>query len=146
MVLRKLATVAMAVSLSMGMAGCPKLFQGSASHKVTAAQHSFKSAVQAFQDAEIAEYQKGFVPLEYHVKIQMGIKKVALGGVDIDNSLIAGLSGAGLKAKLDALYQLVDSLNTDGLVGVSNPTSKAALEVALDAIKAIVDNALTQVS
>jgi len=125
------------------LGGCPK---GSVTHKVTVAQHNFRFAVQAFQDAEISEFQKGFVPQDLHVKMQDAIGKVALAGIDLDNALAAGSPPATLKVKLDAIYSLLDSLLNDGILGVKNPSTKATLEIALDSIKAIIDGALIQVS
>lgn len=125
------------------LAGCPK---GSLTHKVTAAQHNFRFAVQAFQDAEIAEHDKGFVPQDLHVKMQQIIGKVALAGADLDQALSVGASAATIKGKLDSIYTLLDSLNSDGVLGIKNPSTKAMLEIALDSIKAIIDGALVQVS
>jgi len=122
--------------------GCP---QGSTVHKVTAAQHNFRFAVQAFEDAEVAEFDKGFVPAPIHLKMETVVQKVALAGKDLDTSLAAGASTATIKGKLDAIYTLLDSLNSDGVLGVKNATTKAELEIALDAIKAIIDGALVQV-
>lgn len=135
--------ILLGVIISFALAGCPK---GSVTHKVTAAQHNFRFAVQAFQDAEIAEHDKGFVPDDLHVRMQEVIQKVALGGVDLDKTLAAGASAATLKDKLDNIYTLLDSLNSDGILGIKNPTTKATLEIALDSIKAIIDGALVQVS
>ncbi len=115
-------------------------------HKVTVAQHSLLSVVGAFEEAESAEYAKGFIPADIHVKMQMGVEKVALACADLDKSLAAGSTGSTLKVKLDAIYQLLDSLNTDGILGVKNPSTKVMLEVALDQIKVIIDSALTQVT
>lgn len=120
--------------------------KGSAVHKVTAAQHNFRFAVQAFQDAEVAEHDKGFVPNDLHIAMQEGIQKVALGGKDLDNALAAGADSKTIKGKLDAIYTFLDSINTDGVAGIKNPNTKAVLEIALDGVKAIIDNALTQVS
>lgn len=131
------------VALALALTGCP---QGSTVHKVTVAQHNFRFAVQAFQDAEIAEHDHQFVPDDLHLKMQLTIGKVALAGKDLDTALAAGASAADLKAKLDAIYALLDSLNADGISGIKNATSKAALEVALDSIKAIIDTALTQIA
>lgn len=120
--------------------------KGSAIHKVTAAQHNFRLTVQAFQDAEIAEHDKGFVPDDLHLAMQQGILKVALGGKDLDNALAAGADAKTIKAKLDAIYTFLDSINSDGVAGIKNVNTKAMLEIALDGIKAIIDNALVQVS
>jgi len=137
-----LGLLAVAAFISTSAFAC----KGTATHKVTVAQHNFRFAVQAFQDAEIAEHDKGFVPDDLHVRMQSTIQKVALGGKDLDDALAAGASAPTIKAKLDAIYALLDSLNTDGVLSIKNPTTKASLEVALDGIKAIIDNALTAMS
>lgn len=138
----KAVSFCMVLLLALAMSGCPK---GTVTHKVTVAQHNFRFAVQAFQDAEIAEHDKGFVPDDLHVKMQATIQKVALSGKDLDNALASGASTATIKGDLDAIYTLLDSLNTDGVLGIKNPTTKATLEIALDAIKAIIDGALVQI-
>lgn len=131
--------------LSLVSSGCAAWKKGTVTHKVTASQHSFKSVVQAFQDAEIAEHDKNFVPNDLHVQMQQGIQKVALAGVDLDTYLASNAPVAGLKAKLDNIYTLLDSIATQGILPITNPTTKATLEIALDQVKAIVDAALTQV-
>jgi hypothetical protein len=118
--------------------------RGTVVHKVTVAQHSLLSVVAAFEDAESAEYAKGFVPPDAHLKMQGGIQKVALAMKDLDSALAANADAATLKAKLDNIYTLLDSLNSDGVLAVKNPTTKATLEIALDSIKAIIDNAMVQ--
>ena len=72
----------------------------------------------------------------------MTIKKVALAGVDLDNAVATGATATDLKAKFDNIYSLIDSLNTDGILGVKNANSKQVLELALDSVRAIVDNIL----
>jgi len=133
----------LSIPLFLLLVGCP---QGSTLHKVTVAQHNFRFAVQAFEDAEVAEHDKGFVPDDLHLKMQGAILKVALAGKDLDASLALGASTATIKAKLDAIYTLLDSLNSDGVLGVKSVATKAELEIALDAIKAIIDAALVQIS
>lgn len=119
---------------------------GTAIHKTTKAQHSLKEAVAAFQEVEIAEYNKGFVPADRHLRIQATIQKVALAGVDLDNYIASNANASTLKSKFDSIYSLLDSLNTDGILGIKNSNTKQLLETALDAIKALVDNALIGVS
>jgi len=135
-------TLLMLFMLSIVMAGCVK---GTATHKVTVGQHTLREAVGAFQDVEIAEYNKGFVPQDVHLRIQALVKKVALVGVDLDNAAISGATATDLKTKFDTIYTLIDGLNTDGVLGVKNAKSKQVLEVALDSIRAIVDNILVGV-
>lgn len=131
------------LALALTLPGCAA--RGTTVHKVTVAEHSLLSVVGAFEDAESAEFAKGFVAADLHVKMQTGVQKVALAAKDLDSALAANADAATIKAKLDNIYVLLDSLNTDGVLGVKNATSKATLEVALDAVKAIVDNALVQV-
>lgn len=119
--------------------------KGTATHKATVGQHTLREAVGAFQDAEIAEFHQGFVPPDTHLRIQTTIQKIAMAAVDLDNALASGATAASFKAKFDAIYTLLDSLNTDGILGIKNPTTKQALEVALDSIRAIVDNILVGV-
>lgn len=131
------------LALILTLPGCAA--RGTTVHKVTIAEHSLLSVVGAFEDAESAEFAKGFVAADLHVKMQTGVQKVALAAKDLDSALAANADAATIKAKLDNIYALLDGLNTDGVLGVKNATSKATLEVALDAVKAIVDNALVQV-
>lgn len=139
--MKALATVLLAFALT----GCAAMKSGTVTHKVTASQHSFKDVVGGFQDAEIAEHDKGAVPDDLHIQMQQGIQKVALAGVDLDTALASNASAATLKAKLDTMYALVDSISTQGLTGIKNPNSKAILEIALNQVKTLIDGALTQV-
>jgi hypothetical protein len=139
---RLLITVPLLLLLSTAPILISCASRGTVIHKVTIAQHSLLSVVGAFEDAETAEYAKGFVPADLHGKMQAGVQKVALAAKDLDNALAANADSVTIKAKLDGIYTLLDSLDMDGILGLKNPTSKATLEVALDAVKAIVDNAL----
>src|SRR5258708_37763323 len=141
MVRKRLALV---LSLALVSNGCAAFKTGTVTHKVTASQHSFKAVVAGFQDAEMAEFEGGHVPSDLHVQIQQGIQKVALAGVDLDPAISANVPATTLKAKLDNIYTLLDSILSQGIVPISNPTTKATLEVALDQIKVIIDSALTQ--
>lgn len=144
--MRNRRLLVLALSLALTSSGCAAWKQGTVTHKVTALQHSFKAVVAGFQDAEIAEHDKGFVPNDLHLQIQQGIQKVATAGVDLDTYLASNAPAAGLKAKLDNIYVLLDTIATQGILPITNPTTKATLEIALDQVKAIIDLALTQVS
>jgi hypothetical protein len=141
---RKLLTIALASTLALG--GCAAWRAGSVQHKVTVAQHNFLTVVTAFQDAEIAEHDQGFVPNDTHVTIQGIVKKVALAAKDLDEALIANADAATLKAKLTVIYGLLDQLQADGLTGIKNAEKKATLQLALNQIKTLLDLALTQVA
>jgi hypothetical protein len=139
---------ALVLAVALG-GGCAAMNGGTVTHKVTVAQHGFLSVITGFQDAEIAEHDKGasFISDDTHVRIQTIIQKVALGGKDLDTTLAAGgATSTTIKAKIDAIYALLTLLETDGLTGVKNPSSKAILEIALNQIKAVLDLALTQVA
>lgn len=112
-------------------------------HKMVVAEHDFKSTVQAFQDAEIAEFQAGFVDAQTHLKIQSGIINVAQGGQALATLIQQNASPQSIQAQVNTLYGFLDTLNSDGLLYVKNPKSKATLEIALDSVKAIVTNILT---
>lgn len=133
------------ILLLLLLTGCAAR-QGTIVHRVAVAEHSFLAVVTAFEDVEVSEHDKGFVPDDVHKKMQAGVQKVSLAGNDLTTSLAAGASSVTIKAKLDAIYTLLDSLNSDGVLAVKNPATKATLEIALDSIKAIVDNALIQVT
>src|SRR2546429_1455488 len=83
----------LSIGIEVGQIGC----SGTAIHKTTKAQHSLKEAVAAFQDVEIAEYNKGFVPADRHVRIQGIIQKVALAGVDLDTYIASNANATTLK-------------------------------------------------
>jgi hypothetical protein len=145
--IRNASLIAVFLAVSLG-GGCAAWKSGSVTHKITVAQHGFLSVITVFQDAEIAEHDKGvsFIPDDVHLKIQTIIQKVALGGKDLDATVAAGGSATTVKAKIDAIYALLDSLQADGLTGVKNASSKAILEIALNQIKSVLDLALTQIA
>jgi hypothetical protein len=144
---RKNRLFAVLLSLAISpLSGCAVMHSGSVQHKVTVSQHNFLQVVSAFQDAEINEYNKGFVPRDVHLKIQTIIEKVGLGGKDLDNALIANADAATLNAKITAIYNLLDQISTDGLTGIKNPDTKSILDIALNSIKGLLDVALTQVA
>jgi hypothetical protein len=138
-------SIAVVLLFAASFTGCAAMKSGSVTHKVTASQHSFKDVVKGFQDAEIAEHDKGSVPDVLHIQMQTGIQKVAMAGVDLDTALAANADSATLKAKLDNIYTLLDSISSQGLTGIKNPNTQAILEIALNQVKTLVDTALTQV-
>ncbi len=143
--MRKRNVSLIAVLLALSLAGCAVWKLGTVTHKITASQHTFKEAVAAFQTAEIAEHDKGFVPNDLHLQMQTIIQKVALAGVDLDTALAANTGTPTLKIKLDNIYALLDAINTQGIIPIQNANTKAILGIALNQVKAIIDLALTQV-
>src|ERR1700733_9787744 len=105
-----------AVLLAVSLAGCAAMQQGTVTHKVVAAQHTFKEAVAAFQTAEIAEYNSGKVPNALHLQMQTIVQQVALAGVDLDTALAANSPSCTLKTKLTTISALFSSINTNGIL------------------------------
>jgi hypothetical protein len=112
-------------------------------HRLVVAEHDFKSTVQAFQDAEIAEFQSGVIDPQLHIKMQNGILQVAQGGQALSKLIQQNASPQTIQAQLNNIYGLLDTLLSEGVLHVTNPKSKATLELALDGIKALVTNVLT---
>ena len=139
---------AMLLAVALTFSGCASMNSGTLTHKVTASQHGFLSVITGFQDAEISEHDKGaaFISDDTHIRIQTIIQKAALGGKDLDVAVAAGANSTTIKTKIDAIYALLTSLETDGLTGVKNASSKAILEIALNQIKSVLDLALTQIA
>lgn len=115
---------------------------GSTYHKLVAAEHSFTNTVKALQDVEIAEYRTGTIDPVLHQQIERGILEVATGGSEITKLIQENAPPETIKARVDQLYQTIDNLNSQGILRVKNQKSQAALEVALDSIRSILDNIL----
>lgn len=143
--MRKLI-LSLALTISLIGGGCAAWRASSTTHKVTIAQHNFLQVVGGFQDAEIAEFEQGRITSDTHVKIQSSIRSLALAGRDLDESVISGAGAATVKAKIATILGLLSQLESDRLLGVKNPTSKAMLELALNQMKSFLTLTLTQVS
>ena len=142
---RRIPVVGLVLLLALASAGCPK---GSTTHKIIAAQHNFRIAVQAFQDAEVGIHNQpgGLIPDGLHIQIQEIIGKVARGGIDLDEALAANAPTSTIKTKLDSISTLLDSLNNDNLLGIKDTNTKLGLQTALLTIKGIITTAETWVT
>lgn len=125
-----------------GFSGC----SGSTTHKLTAAEHDFKSVVQAFQDAEIAEYQVGGVEPALHQAIQNKIIALSVAGKELAVMIQTNASPVTIQTEVNAIYSIIDDLLDNGVLRVVNPKSRANLEIALNGIKAVINPILVLVA
>lgn len=118
---------------------------GSQIHKATVAEHDFKSAVQGFQNAEIAEFNAGHIDPTLHAQMQEIILKVAQGGVAI-TTLLQQSNTAGALQQITNIDTQLQTLLQNGVLAIKNPTTVTSLQTALLAVQAIVTNIQTALS
>lgn len=112
---------------------------GSQIHKATLAEHDFKVAIQGFQNAELAEFQAGHVDPATHREIAEYVTQVAQAGVQL-TTLIQQSNTAGALAQVNNVNVAIQTLLNQGVLHISNATTKASLQVALEAVQAIITN------
>ena len=118
---------------------------GSQIHKATVAEHDFKTAVQGFQNVEIAEFQAGHISAAEHQTLETGIAQIANGGSTLV-TLLQNSNGAGALTQIDNIDAALQSLLANGVLHVKNQTTAANLQIALQAVQAIVTNIQTLLS
>jgi hypothetical protein len=118
------------------MWGCPQ----SSYHKAVIAEHDAKSVVMAFQQAELIEFRNGRISLEEHKAIEAQLENVGFAGQTLTKALQTNAPNQAVLVDLQALVQTVSDLGNSGVLGIKNETSKAALQAALAAIKAVLSN------
>jgi hypothetical protein len=114
-------------------------------HAAVVVEHDTKTIVQAFQQAEIAEFNAGRISLGEHQQLEAGIEKVATAGQTVTMALQAGAAQTTVLGDVGVLVQAVSDLAANGVAGVKNPQSLAVLNTALNAIKALIANLQTEV-
>jgi hypothetical protein len=110
---------------------------GSQLHKATIAEHDFKTTVQGFQNAEIAEFQAGHIDAALHQQIQSWILQVAEGGLAL-TKLIQSSNGAGALAEVNNINVTIQTLLNQGVLQIKNPTTVTMLETALLAVQTVI--------
>jgi hypothetical protein len=115
---------------------------GSQIHKATLAEHDFKTAVQGFQNVEIAEFNSGNIDPATHLQIETWIAQIASGGATLAG-LIQKSDAAGALAEVNAINGTIQNLLTQGVLHVKNPKTLAELQVALQAVQAVVTSVQT---
>jgi len=132
---RKIAVLLVPI-LALYMAGCPQ----SAYHSAVVAEHDFSAALQAFQQAEMAEHTNGRIDQAEHQRLEAGIEKVALGALALVDSLQKGASNTTVQQNFTSISNLLNALVVDGVFGVKNPQSQNLLSTLIKTIQAILQN------
>ena len=114
-------------------------------HKATVAEHDFKTAVQGFQNAAIAETNAGNISSATNSTIHTYIEKIAQGGVAL-TTLIQQNNTSGALQEINTIDTLIQGLLANGVLQIKNPTTMSNLQTALLAIQAIVTNVQTALS
>ena len=103
--------------------------------RASLAVNDFTIGLQAFQEAEIAARNAGFVDAPTHIKIQESVAKAAQASMvmteAIRNTRNSPGAVGGIKAALDSTQSLLDT----GLAGVKNPQTKAQLQALVLGIR-----------
>lgn len=135
--MRKTLLVATLMLLPFTLGGCPK---GTPYHDAVVAEHDFKTTVQAFQTAELAEFNAGNISATEHAALEGGILKVALAGQTLTTALQSGAVNSSVLGDFATLAAALGSLNTDGVLGIKNATSKAEFSTFITTLQGIVTN------
>jgi PBP1b-binding outer membrane lipoprotein LpoB len=114
-------------------------------HAAVVIEHDTKTIVQAFQQAEMVEFNAGRISVAEHQALESGIEKVALAGQTVTLALQQGAAQTTALGDVSVLTQAVSDLNTNGVLSVKNAQAQAVLTTALNAIKALLANLQTEV-
>lgn len=109
-------------------------------HQAVVAEHGFKVGIQAAQKIELNEFAAGNITLEYHQKFESVILKVAQVGEQVSKDLAAGASNATVTAELATIASSLQTLVSQGTLGVKNPTTQSNINTALQAAIDLVQN------
>lgn len=124
------------IALSLG--GCPK----GAYHDLVVIEHSADSVVRSLQKAEMDAFAAQEITPAEHALIESKIESVGKAGQVLTAALQAGAAAPTVSADIAILVQAVADLNS--AVGpIKNPTAKAALEAAVQAVEAVLQNLQT---
>lgn len=135
--LKRRLTLALPLALVMIVAsGCPK----GAYHDAVVAEHQFKTLTQAFQKAEITEFNNGRIDPAEHKAIEQGIEQVGLTAQVLVTSLQNGASNTTVQANFATVSAALTDLLNNGVLHIKNQTSQDILKVSLVGLKAILAN------
>lgn len=101
---------------------------------------SYRISLGAFQDAEIATFQKGFITPQQHIKDQADIERLANYGAIADQAILSS-DKANLTADVANGLAVVASVEANDVTAIGDPTSRATVELAVAGL----DNLLQQV-
>ena len=127
---RKMLAVPLLALILMGAACEDDKFR-----RASLAVNDFTIGLQAFQEAEIAAHNQGYVDHPTHRVIQEAVAKAAQASLVMTQAIrnTRNSPGAigGIKAALDATQSLLDT----GLAGVKNPQTKSQLQALVLGIR-----------
>ena len=109
-------------------------------HQAVVAEHDFKVGVAAAQTIEINEFKAGNISPAFHQQFEQTILKVAQVGEQVTNDLAAGASNATIVSELSTIATSLQTLVSEGAIGIKNPTTQTNINTALQAAIALVQN------
>jgi hypothetical protein len=112
----------------------------SAYHSAVVAEHDLTSALQSFQQAELAEHTNGRIAQDEHQRIEAGIGQVATAAQVLVTALQAGASTATVQGDFTAIGNALNALMVDGVFNVKNAQSQNLLATFVKSIQAILQN------
>lgn len=140
MKVRRLAVAVLMVAL---VAIATQGFACNAYHDLVVGEHDFKSTVQAFQGVESNEFAAGNIAPALHMQLEEGILKVAQGGQQLTSLLQQNASNQSVIAQIQLINTSLQELNSNGVLGIKNPVTKQNVQLALQAVQAILSNVAT---
>jgi hypothetical protein len=127
-----IATFALATMLT----GCPS----TAYHSAVVAEHDFTSALQAFQQAELAEHTNGRIDATEHVRIEGAIEKIGNASQVLVTALQSGANNTTIQQDFTSIENALNALMVDGVFNVKNAQSQNLLAALTKSIQAILQN------
>lgn len=133
MTIRSRLLLTLALSASLVLSGCGL---GQAAQVMK----TFRISLAAFQDAEIAASQKGFITPSQHNHDQADVEKLAVIGASADRAIQAG-DKAGVILDVQAGLAAVAEIEANDVTGITDATTRAEVEATIGALQ----NLLSQV-
>lgn len=117
--------------LTVMLGGCPGL--GTAAKLMK----TYRVSLQGFQDAETSAFQAGLESAATHNSMSAKEERLAKIGQAVDVALVAS-DKASVIAQVNNAASILDSLETQDIITISDPTKKAAIEATFGLVKNIV--------
>lgn len=121
----------------LAMAGCLKNTStnpvpgNAAYHDAVVAEHSFTTALKAFQQSEKTELALGHITAAEHQTLEAGIGKVGAAAQVLVAALQAGAGDTTIQADFNTVASALTDLINNGVLGIKNAQSQATLKAAL---------------
>lgn len=104
---------------------------------------SYRISLGAFQDAEIAASQAGFVPPATHIHIQADVEKLANIGIIADQAILANDKTSAI-ADVNQALTIIQEIESNDVIAIGNTTTKAAIETAVAGLQNLVEQVSIQ--